>query len=97
MIWKRLCNAAWAWNTSMDIFENKELNFSTHILRKRSNRERGISIDIKKMHALKTEKIQNPNPDRYFRKGRFELFLKIIIQRIAAELAQKHTEIYDND
>lgn len=48
MIWKRLCNAAWAWNTSMDIFENKELNFSTPILRKRSNRARGISIDIKK-------------------------------------------------
>jgi hypothetical protein len=97
MIWKRLCNATWAWNTSVDIFENKELNFSTPILRKRSNRARGISIDIKKMQALKTEKIQNPNPDRYFSKDRFQLFLKIIIGRIAAELAQKHTEIYDDD
>lgn len=97
MIWKRLCNAAWAWNASMDIFENKELNFSTPTLRKRSNRARGISIDIKKMHALKTGKTQNPNPDRYFSKDRFQLFLKIIIERIAAELAQKYTEVYDND
>lgn len=97
MIWKRLYNAAWAWNTSMDMFENKELNFSTPILRKRSNRERGMSIDIKKMHALKTEKIQDPNPDRCFSKDRFQLFLKIIIQRIATEVAQKHNEVYDND
>lgn len=97
MIWKRLCNAAWAWNASMDIFENKELNFSTPILRKRSNRARGISIDIKKMHALKNAKIQKPKPDHYFSKDRFQQFLQIIIQRIAAELAQKHIEIYDND
>jgi hypothetical protein len=87
MIWKRLCNASWAWNASMNIFENKELNFSTPILRKRSNRARGISIDIKKMHALKNAKIQKPKPDHYFSKDRFQPFLQIIIQRIAAELA----------
>lgn len=97
MIWKRLCNATWAWNASMDIFEDKELNFSTSILRKRSNRARGISIDIKKMHAVKTKEKQKSNPNRYFSKERFQLFLKIIIERIATELAQKHSEVYDND
>ena len=93
MIWKRLCNATWVWNTAIDIFANKELNLSSPILRKRANREKGISIGVKEMHALKNAKIQNPNPDRYFSKDRFQLFLKIIIQRIAAELTQKHTEI----
>lgn len=96
MIWKRLCNAAWAWNTSVSIFADKKLNFSSPILCKRSNRDMGIYIDIKEMHALKTDR-QNPNPDRYFSKNRFQSFLKIIIQRIATELAQNHTEVYDND
>lgn len=49
------------------------------------------------MHALKTEEKQKPNPNRYFSKDRFQLFLKIIIERVAAELAQKHAEFYDND
>jgi|GEM_PF-5529345 hypothetical protein len=97
MIWKRLCNAAWAWNASMDIFTKKEPDLTSPILRKRSNREKGISIDIKEMHALKTGKIQKPNSDCYFSKDRFQSFLKIIIQRIAVELAQNHTEVYDHD
>lgn len=97
MIWKRLCNAAWAWNASMDIFEQKKLNLSSPILRKRAYREKGISIDIKGMHALKTGQIQEPNSDRYFSKERFQSFLEIIIQRVAAELSQYHNEVYDND
>jgi len=97
MIWKRLCNAAWAWNTSMDIFTKKEPDLTSPILRKRSNREKGISIDIKEMHALKTGQIQKLNLDRYFSKDRFQSFLKIIIQRIAVKMAQNHTEVYDTD
>lgn len=97
MIWKRLCNAVWAWNASIDIFAKKELNLFTPVRRKRSNREKGISIDIKEMQALKTGQFQNLNPDRYFSKDRFQSFLKIIMQRIAAELAQNHTEVYDNN
>jgi hypothetical protein len=97
MIWKRLCNVAWAWNASMDIFTKEELNLASPILRKRANREKGISIDIKEMHALKTGQIQKPNSDRYFSKDRFQSFLKIIIERIAVELAQNYTEVYDND
>lgn len=58
MVWKHLCNAVWAWNASMDIFEHKKLNLSSPILRKRAYREKGISIDIKEMHVLKTGQIQ---------------------------------------
>lgn len=97
MIWKRLCNAAWAWNASMNIFEQKKLNLSSPILQKRANREKGISIDIKEMHALKIGQIQEAVSDRYFSKDRFKSFLKIIMLRIAAELAQNHTEVYDLD
>ena len=63
MIRKRLCNAACAWNASTDIFEQKTLNLSTPILRKRANREKKISIDIKEMHALKTGQICEPDSD----------------------------------
>ena len=44
------------------------------------------------MQALKTGH-QNSNPDRYFSKDRFQFYLKTIIQQIAAELAQNHTEV----
>lgn len=49
------------------------------------------------MHALKIGQIQEPDSDRYFSKDRFQSFLKIITQRIALELAQTHTEVYEND
>lgn len=88
MVWKHLCNAAWAWNASMDIFEHKKFNISSPILRKRAYREKGISIDIKEMHVLKTGQIQELSSDCYFNKDKFQSFLKIIIQRVAAELSQ---------
>lgn len=95
MAWNHLCNASWAWHTPFDFFAHEKMRSSTPILRRRTMRLLELQNCLREMHELKTQTTGRPN--RYFKKSRFQQFLKIIITQVAVELAKSHTEIYEKD
>ena len=95
MAWNHLCNASWAWHTPFDFFAHEKMRSSTPILRRRTMRLLELQNCLREMHELKTQTTGQPN--RYFKKSRFQQFLKIIITQVAVELAKSHTEIYEKD
>lgn len=68
---------------------------ATPILRRRTMRLLELQNCLREMHELKTQPTGQFN--RYFKKSRFQQFLKIIIGQVAVELAKSHTEIYEKD
>lgn len=95
MAWNHLCNASWVWHTSLDFFAHEQIRSATSILRRRTMRLLQLQNCLREMHDLKTRIIEKSN--RYFKKNRFQQFLKIIIRQVAVELAKNHIEIYDKD
>lgn len=95
MAWNHLCNVSWAWHTPLNFFAHEQMRSATPILRRRTMRLLELQSCLREMHELKERTTEQSN--RYFKKSRFQQFLKIIICQIAVELAKNHNEVYEKD